>query len=103
MAIIALYAQEKGQFWKVNDLLYDIGTRKNDFNTRTIAEAMDIPGNELAAALNSRFYRLKLKHDIAVGLDKGIRGTPGFIIDGQTYLGTIPKAVLEEIDSYNEK
>lgn len=103
MAIIALYAQEKDQFWKINDLLFDLAAQKKDFNTRTVAEQMGITSGELATALGDRYLRLRLKHDIAVGIDQGISGTPGFIIDGQVYTGTIPKDVLQKMMSENEK
>lgn len=96
MSIIALYALQKGQFWRVNDLLFEIAGQKQDFNTRTIAEFMNVPPGELVAALSDRYLRLRLKHDIAVGIEQGINGTPGFIIDGKVYLGTIPKAFLQK-------
>ncbi|MBC2709747.1 MAG: thioredoxin domain-containing protein [Desulfosarcina sp.] len=99
MAMIALYAQAKGQFWKVNDLLFDIASKKQDFNTRTIAAYMDVEKAEIVAALDHKTLRLRLKHDIAVGIVQGITGTPGFIIDGQTYVGTIPKDILQKIMS----
>lgn len=103
MSIIGIYASIKGQFWKVNDLLFEIAGHKQDFNTRTIAEFMGVPVGELAGALSDTYLRLRLKHDIAVGIDQGITGTPGFIIDGKVYLGTIPKDVLQKMMSQNEK
>lgn len=97
MAIIALYAQAKGQFWKVNDLLFEIASKKADFNTRTFAAFMDVDKAEIVAALDYKYFRLQLKHDIAVGIDKGINGTPGFMIDGEVHVGNIPKQVLQKI------
>ena len=97
MSIIALYALMKEKFWPVNDLLFQIASQKQDFNTRTIAQAMGVPVGELSAALTDKYLRLRLKHDIAIGIDKGINGTPGFIIDGQVYMGTVPRSVLEKI------
>jgi protein-disulfide isomerase len=102
MAIIALYAAPKGQFWAVNDLLFNIASQKRDFNTKTIEDFMGVPRGELANALNDRYLRLRLKHDIALGIEKGIKGTPSFSIDGHLYLGTIPKHVLEKIDNWNK-
>lgn len=102
MAILALYAQVKDQFWKVNDLLFEIAGLKTDFNTRTIADAIGVPPGEVSAALNSRELRLLLKHDIAVGIRYGLEGTPGFVIDGEVYSGTIPKEILEKILLPNE-
>ena len=97
MALIALYAQTKGQFWKVNDYLFGLASTKEDFNTRAVAEFMDVPKGELAAALSYKPLRLKLKHDIAVGIDQGVTGTPGFIVDGQLFLGTIPESILRKV------
>ena len=94
MAIIALYAQEKNKFWEANDFLYGLAEQKADFNTRTIAEALGINGNELNVALGNRSLRLRLKHDIASGIRNGIDGTPSFIIDGKVYLGKIPSEIL---------
>jgi protein-disulfide isomerase len=62
---------------------------------------MGVPSGELAAALKSKSIRLRLKHDIAVGIDLGVTGTPGFMIDGKVYTGTIPKEVLKKIKSFN--
>lgn len=103
MSIIALYASIKGQFWQVNDLLFQIASQKQDFNTRTIAKVMGVPVGELSAALNDKYLRLRLKQDIAIGIDKGITGTPSFIIDGQVYMGTVPRGVLEKILSLDGK
>ena len=103
MALIALFAQQKGQFWTVNDLLFDLGAQKEDFNTKTIAERMNVTPHELAVALNDPYLRLRLKHDIAVGIDKGITGTPGLIIGDQVYTGTIPVDILQNLMAENEK
>jgi len=98
LAIIALYAQEKDQFWEVNDLLFDLVGTKKDFNTATIAKQMkDTSSGELVTAFNNKYLRLRLKHDIAVGIDKGINGTPAIIINDTVYLGTIPKDVMRSI------
>jgi uncharacterized membrane protein/protein-disulfide isomerase len=103
MAIIALYAQEKNQFWMINDLLYGLAAQKKDFNTKAVAEQMDITSGELVAALGDKYLRLRLKHDIAVGIHTGIRGTPGYAIDGQVYTGTIPKELLRKMMAEDEK
>lgn len=103
MSIIALYASMKGQFWQVNDLLFEIAGNKEDFNTRTVADFMDVPVGEVSAALENKFLRLRLKHDIAVGINGGINGTPAFVIDDEVYIGTIPKDILAEIKAKDKK
>lgn len=98
MAIIAIYAQFKNQFWEVSDLLFQLAEQKKDFNTKTISEFMNIKPLELVSALNNKMLRIRLKHDIAVGLEMGITGTPSFVIDGNVYLGTIPADILKKVD-----
>ena len=96
MAIISLYAQFKNQFWKVSDFLFNIGGEKQDFNTEAISKLMNVSSGELVAAMKSKVLRLKLKHDIAMGLEYGISGTPSFVIDNKVYLGQIPADLLEK-------
>jgi protein-disulfide isomerase len=43
---------------------------------------------------NNRELWIKLQKDIQDGLNYGLTGTPGFIIDEQVYLGQIPPDVL---------
>ena len=81
----------------MNDLLFELAGAKQDFNTRAVAEFMGAPKAELAAALKAKPLRLMLKHDIAVGLQKGITGTPGFVVDDKVYLGNIPMEVLQRV------
>ena len=102
MSIIALFAQAKNQFWEVNDLLFDLGAQKKDFNTATVADKMSVTNAEVVAALNDRFLRLRLKHDIAVGIEQGVTGTPGFLIGGKVYVGTIPKSLLQTMMAEND-
>jgi uncharacterized membrane protein/protein-disulfide isomerase len=96
MAIIALYAQARDRFWEVNDLLYELASRKEDFNTALIGERIGVPSGELAAALNNSLLRLRLKHDIAVGIRDGVSGTPAFFIVNELYQGTIPMDVIQQ-------
>ncbi len=103
MAMIAIYAQAKEHFWEVNDFLFDIATEKKDFNTRIIAKFMGVNKREVVAALGNKHLRLWLKHDIAVGLDLGITGTPTYVIDGNLYLGNIPSEILEKVAANKEK
>jgi protein-disulfide isomerase/uncharacterized membrane protein len=102
MAIIALKALEKNKFWETNDLLFKLATRKEDFNIKAVADQVNLTKDELLAALNSRFLRFRLKHDIAIGIDQGITGTPAFVINGKVYTGTIPKDIIDTIISEDD-
>lgn len=97
LAMIALYAHLKGKFWEANTLLFELGRKKEDFQVTVIAEALNLDPREMAAALNHEWFRRRLKHDIAVGLDLGVKGTPAFVIDEQLYESNIPVDVLKKI------
>jgi protein-disulfide isomerase len=94
MALIALFAQTKGFFWKINDLLFKIASQKKDFNLKQISQIMNIPTREIALSLNQKYLRQKLKHDIAIGLKLDLKGTPGFVVAGHVYTGTLPVDLL---------
>ena len=64
---------------------------------------MEVEKAEVVAALDHKYFRLRLKHDIAVGIDNGINGTPGFIIDGKVHVGNIPQDVMQKIMRDNAK
>ncbi len=96
MAMLAIYAGIKGEFWKMNDLLFQIDHSKGIIELREIAEKSGIDVNELAWSLTNKDIRLLLKRDIAFGIKAGVVGTPSYVIDGKTYQGNIPFDILED-------
>ena len=97
MAIIALYAQLRDKFWQANDYLFELGTRRKDFTVGDVAAELDLPVDEIAGALINTYLRLRLKHDIAIGVKHGIQGTPSYIIGEETFFGNIAPDALREI------
>ncbi|MGD8345427.1 MAG: vitamin K epoxide reductase family protein [Desulfobacterales bacterium] len=96
MALLAIYATAKDQFWPMNDLLFKIARDKQTIDVREIAQEVGIDYRELAWALNNKNIRYRLKHDIAQGLQAKIDGTPAFFIDGTVHLGQIPPAIIKK-------
>lgn len=97
MALFAIHALYNGDFWKVNDALFELGKQGASFSTTTLAEKTGFTSGEFAAAITSTEYRKILDRDIKKGLKLRITSTPTFVINGQKYTGTIPTSVLEEI------
>ena len=53
MAYLAIYAAYKDKFWQMNDVLYQLSERGEDFNTKIIAEKTDFNAGELSMALKN--------------------------------------------------
>ncbi|MDY6791271.1 MAG: vitamin K epoxide reductase family protein [Thermodesulfobacteriota bacterium] len=94
MAFLAEYAQAKEKFWEMNDLLFNLAGTTNVLNTKKLAGKVGLDYRELLYSTRNRAIRYRVKHDIAVGINLGINGTPGYVIDGKVYLGQIPLEVF---------
>ncbi len=87
----------KDKFWEMNDVLFEIGRKKESFDTQYLAEKTGIPSGELVAALSHPAVREQLDRDIRSGMKLRILATPTFIIDDEIYTGSIPPDVLKSI------
>jgi uncharacterized membrane protein/predicted DsbA family dithiol-disulfide isomerase len=96
LAIVSLFAAEKGRFWEMNDILFNIDRQTETINIEDLAQKTDIDFEEMKHVFNDRDLWIKLQKDIQDGLKYGLTGTPGFIIDDQVYLGQIPPDVLRK-------
>jgi protein-disulfide isomerase len=97
MAILSLYASEKGRFWQINDMLYRIDKQKGNFNIREMAATTGFDVTEFAASARDLSLRQKLSADIRDGIRLGVTGTPGYLIDGKVYVGHIPANIIDSV------
>jgi len=97
MALFSLYAAEKNNFWQFSDMLFNVKTRKGRFAIRGIAEAAGFDVWKLAGAAKDPVLRKKLNIDLRDGLNLGLTGTPGYLIDGQMYVGQIPPEIFARV------
>jgi uncharacterized membrane protein/protein-disulfide isomerase len=95
MALLAVYAASKNKFWELNDQLYSLAGGQKQVAIKELAQNLDLNPEELARSLNDRSIRIRLQRDIREGNKLGISGTPGYVINGQVYLGQIPADVLK--------
>jgi protein-disulfide isomerase len=94
LSLLALFALEKGKFWEVNDLLFNLDNEKETLSIRKIAAAVDFDVLPFAGSIHHPYLQHKLKVDILTGIKLGVTGTPGFLIDDKIYLGEIPADLL---------
>ncbi|WP_027359038.1 vitamin K epoxide reductase/DsbA family protein [Desulforegula conservatrix] len=97
LALIAVYAAHKGNFWKVNDILFnlEIGD-EGGINTARISELIGFSRAEVYFAIKNKTVRQILNNDILVGMKLEIMATPAFVIEGKVYIGELPFETIEK-------
>jgi protein-disulfide isomerase/uncharacterized membrane protein len=97
LALMAIYAAEQGRFWPMNDYLFVIARGEAAIRIEDVARKTGLDPDALKQALVDPGIRKKLKQDITDGIQLGIEGTPGFIIDGQVYQAMLPPEILKRL------
>lgn len=98
LALLAIVAAEHGDFWAVNDALYEaIQSKQASVHLDKFAQLMNISREELATAMYSEKNIKHLQHDIVQGMQYGITGTPSFVVEGRMYSNTLPPDLLQRL------
>ena len=96
LAMLAIFATGKGKFWEMNDYLFNIPKTVETLNMREIAEKTGLDFKDMRRAFSDQKLWNILWNDIRDGIKTyQLTGTPGFIINGKTYLGQIPAEILK--------
>jgi len=99
-------AAKDPKFFEYHTAIMKFGGPKNEANLRTLAESSGLDADKLKAALNDQAIIDRLEKNIEIARDIGIRGTPGFVINGDIYRGYLGydgmKAVIDEIRLSNK-
>ena len=80
-------AGEQGKFWEMHDEIFDKGSSGN---LVSYAKSIGLDVNSFETCLNSEKYASKVEQSTAEAISLGLRGTPGFIINGQLISGAQP-------------
>ena len=96
LALISIHTKKKEKFWKTNDYFYTLGSHRESVEISTIASTLGLTKEEIGMALRNKEYLSTLFKDIKKGLELGITATPTYLINGRTYQGNIPPAVLND-------
>jgi len=95
-AVMAHCASQQKRFWEANDYLYKNGRRKNPVTPEELAEAIGIDAEALRACMVGEDAKSAVLNDIAAGRELKLRGTPTYVIDNQSYPGSIPEKMIAE-------
>lgn len=95
-------AGAQGQFWPYHDRLFAAQGRLafNRKNLLRLAQELPLELAAFTACLDSGRFRSQVKAETRAAVDLGLRGTPGFVINGRQMAGALPfelfQSVIEE-------
>lgn len=101
-ALAARAAQEQGKFWQYHEVLYDNQDSVNsgafsDDNLTRLAEEAGVDPEKLEESLTSSEHQQAVGQDFEEGQQRGVTGTPTFVINGETIVGAQPKEEFEKV------
>jgi protein-disulfide isomerase/uncharacterized membrane protein len=96
MAMLSIFASQKNKFWEMNDALFDISRQSEKIRLRILSEATGLSFEALTLVFRDGDLWEMLREDVKAGLEYGLTGTPGFVINNDVYLGKIPAEILAE-------
>lgn len=90
-------AGEQGKFWEMHDKLFDNGVDGGVPSFKQFAADIGLGTAEFNDCLDSGSMASEVQKDMDDGVALGIRGTPGFIINGQLVSGAQPFSVFKQV------
>jgi protein-disulfide isomerase len=86
----ALCAGDQGKFWEMHDWIFANNQNLSNDTLTAQAEALSLDVPIFMACLNDGTHRQQVDKDTAEANSFGIRGTPGFVINGRVLSGAQP-------------
>lgn len=101
-ALAARAAQEQGKFWEYHDLLYENQAPANsggfsDENLTGLAREAGLDVEKFRKSFQSGRYQEAVQTDFEEGQQRGISGTPAFLVNGRTLIGLQPLETFEQV------
>ena len=93
----ALAAGEQGKFWEYHDLLFENQPALGRSDLDRYAERLGLDMTQFRAALDSGRHAAQVEAEMAEGREAGVRGTPTFLINGETLQGAQPFSAFQPI------
>jgi len=107
-AIAALAAHRQGKFWPMHDKLFAGQKQLNDANYKKWAAELGLDAAKFAKDLADPAIAKMVDQDTAIANGLGVRGTPGFFVNGVNISGAQPfenfkKVIDEQIRKANDE
>ena len=91
-------ALEQDKFWDMHDKIFDsagLGQKPTVDNLKAWAGQLGLNQGKFDECLDSGKMAAKVQAEMQEGQQKGVRGTPGFLINGQLVSGAQPFAAFQ--------
>jgi protein-disulfide isomerase len=100
----ALAAGKQGKFWEMHDALFDNQRKLNPDFYNELAEKLGLNMDQFKKDYDSEELKKAVKEDAELAKEHGIRGTPGFFVNGVAVKGAYPASHFKTIiDRWLEK
>lgn len=96
LALFSIYAKEQGRFWEANDMFFQMNKSTGAIAIKDLAENLNLNTREMVYAPHAPHNLYQLQKDIEKGIELGITGTPGYVINGEVFQGFIPPDILKK-------
>ena len=94
-------AADQGKFWEFHDLVFNnqVESRSslNQAQLTNLAEEIGLDTDAFQTCLSSGKYSLQIARETQTVQSLGVRGTPGFLVNGLFISGAQPFEVFEQI------
>jgi len=89
-------AGEQDKYWEMHDKLFEDGVKGGVDSYKEFAKGLGLDTTEFDSCLDSGEMADEVAKDMRDGSSNGIKGTPGFLINGKLVSGAQPYAVFKQ-------
>jgi protein-disulfide isomerase len=89
-------AAAAGKFWEMHRELYRHQSALTERDLRAYGEAIGVPGDAIAQAIEQHTYQQRIERDERSGNESGIEGTPALFVNGFAYDDEISVEALSD-------
>ena len=95
-ALAAECAKEQGKFWEYHNALFANQALLGDSNYKKWASDLGLDTEQFNDCYDTQKYLTQVRNDLQEGSSAGIRGTPGFLVNGQIISGAQPFVAFQQ-------
>lgn len=98
--MVSIAAGEQGRFWEMHDLLFENRDRVRREDIFGYARRLNLDMAQFEAALGNRDLITRIEADYNEAIERGVRATPTFFINGRKVEGAVPYPLFKrEVES----
>ena len=89
----------QGRFWEMNDALFSIQESRKAVHVDPLelAVRLGLDRSEFKRCLDGHVTAERIARDVTESMQRGLTGTPSFLVGERLFTGRIPEAELEQL------